>query len=68
MINNLFSHNKYYRTGHIDIQKARFLKYKQRFIAKKRIKYRGTTNINLKVLHFTYKKDEGNIARLKNFF
>jgi len=50
------------------MQGARFLKHKQRFTAKRRIKYRGTTSVNLKVLHFAYKKDEVNIARLKNFF
>ena len=34
----------------------------------RRIKYRGTTSVNLKVLLFACKKDKGNITRLKNFF
>ena len=34
----------------------------------RRIKYKGTVSVNLEVLYFVYKKDEGNIVRLKNFF
>ena len=49
------------------MQKAQFLKYKQRFTVERRIKYRGTVSVNLKVLHFAYKKDEGNIIRFKNY-
>jgi len=68
IINNLFSRSKYYQIGYIDIQKAQFLKHEQRFAAERRIKYRGTASVNLKVLHFVCEKDKGNIARLKNFF
>jgi hypothetical protein len=68
IINNLFSRSKYYRTGHIDMQKARFLEHERRFAAERRIKYRGTASVNLEVLHFACEKDEANIARLKNFF
>ena len=67
MINNLFSCSKYYRTGHIDMQKARFLEHERRFAAERRIKYRGTASVNLEVLHFACEKDEGNIARLRNY-
>ncbi|XTI94260.1 hypothetical protein V2W45_1253646, partial [Cenococcum geophilum] len=45
-----------------------FLKHKRRFIVERRIKYRGTASVNLKVLHFVCEKDEVNIVRLKNFF
>ncbi|XTI85552.1 hypothetical protein V2W45_1231971, partial [Cenococcum geophilum] len=45
-----------------------FLKHEQRFVVERRIKYRGTASVNLKVLHFVYEKDKVNIARLKNFF
>ena len=68
IINNLFSRSKYYQTGHIDMQKARFLEHERRFAAERRIKYRGTASVNLEVLHFVCKKDEGNVVRLKNFF
>ena len=34
----------------------------------RRIKYRGTARVNLEILHFAYKKDKGNVIRLKNFF
>ena len=50
------------------MQKVQFLKYKQRFTAKRRIKYRNTASVNLEVLYFIYKKDKANIVRLKNFF
>ncbi|OCK96882.1 uncharacterized protein K441DRAFT_549199, partial [Cenococcum geophilum 1.58] len=39
-----------------------------RFVVERRIKYRGTASVNLKVLHFICEKDKVNIARLKNFF
>ena len=68
VINNLFSRSKYDRTGHIDMQNARFLEHERRFAAERRIKYRGTASVNLEVLYFIYEKDEENIARLKNFF
>ena len=49
------------------MQKARFFKYEQKFAVKRKIKYKSTTNINLKVLHFACKKDKGNIIKLKNY-
>ena len=50
------------------MQKAQFIEYKRRFAAERRIKYRGTASVHLEVLHFACEKDEGNVARLKNFF
>ncbi|KAF1994109.1 hypothetical protein P154DRAFT_448421, partial [Amniculicola lignicola CBS 123094] len=40
----------------------------QRLVVEKSIKYRGTTSIKLKVLHFIYKENEENIIRLKKLF